>query len=98
MARDTPESSFSIGTYLATYSSQDTAGALNVILGSLGATVNLTAVGYQGLANTSVTLNQLITASGTLLTPANVMTQSLPGSEWSTIWQNAVANQVGLPS
>ena len=51
-------------------------------------------MGYQGLANTSVTLNQLITASGTLLTPANVMTQSLPGSEWSTIWQDAVANQV----
>jgi uncharacterized membrane protein len=93
VAADTPESSFSIGTYLATYTAQDTA-VLNVILGSLGASVNLTAVGYQGLANTTVTLNQLITASGTLLTPANVMTQSLPGSEWSTIWQDAVANQV----
>jgi uncharacterized membrane protein len=93
VAADTPESSFSIGTYLAAYTTQETA-VLNVILGSLGATVNLTALGYQGLANTSVTLNQLITASGTLLTPANVMTQSLPGSEWSTIWQDAVANQV----
>ena len=67
---------------------------LNAILGGLGTTVNLTAVGYQGLANTYVTVNQLITASGGLLTTSNVMTASLPGSEWSTIWKDAVANQV----
>ena len=93
VAAETPDTSFSIGTYLASYSSQDTA-VLNVILDSLGTNTSVTAVGYQGLADTFVTLDQLITASGTLLTPSNVMTQSLPGSEWSTIWQAAVANQV----
>ena len=56
--------------------------------------MNLTAVGYQGLANSFVSINQLITASGGLLTPSNVMTTSLPGSEWSVIWQDAIANQV----
>jgi uncharacterized membrane protein len=93
VAAETPDTSFSIGTYLASYSPQETA-VLNVILDSLGTSASVTAVGYQGLANTYVTLNQLITASGTLLTPSNVMTQSLPGSEWSTIWQAAVDNQV----
>ncbi len=93
VAADTPESSFSIGTYLASYNSQQSA-VLNVILDSLGTSGSVTAAGYQGLANTYVTLNQLITASGTLLTPSNVMTQSLPGSDWSVIWEDAVANQV----
>jgi uncharacterized membrane protein len=93
VAADTPESTFSIGTYLASYTSQDMM-ALNVILGALGTSANITLVGYQGLANTFVTVNQLITASGGLLTPSNVMTTSLPGNEWSIIWQDAVANQV----
>jgi hypothetical protein len=46
------------------------------------------------LANTSVTINQLITASGTLLTPSNVLTTPLLGSQWQAIWNDAVANQV----
>ena len=37
--------------------------------GHTGGTANVTLLGYQGLANTSVTVNQLITASGGLLTP-----------------------------
>jgi uncharacterized membrane protein len=93
IAAQTPEAAFSIGSYLPNFNSQQS-GVLNAILGGLGTTVNVTAVGYQGLANTYVTVNQLITASGGLLTTSNVMTASLPGSEWSTIWKDAVANQV----
>ena len=89
----TPEAGFSIGSYLATFNSQQSA-VLNAILGTLGTSANLTAVGYQGLANTYVTVNQLITASGGLLTTSNVMTTSLTGAQWLAIWSDAVANQV----
>ena len=40
--------------------------------GTLGGPANVTRFGYQGLANTNVTINQLITASGGLLTTSNV--------------------------
>jgi uncharacterized membrane protein len=89
----TPEAGFSIGSFLASFNSQQST-VLNAILGELGTPVSLTAVGYAGLANTYVTVNQLITASGGLLTPSNVMTASLTGAQWLAIWSDAVANQV----
>ena len=88
-----PEAGFDIGSYLASVNSQQSA-VLNTLLGTLGGTATVSLLGYQGLANTSVTVNQLITASGGLLTPSNVMTTSLPGSQWQAIWSDAVANQV----
>ena len=88
-----PQACFSIGTYLANYDSQQTA-VINDILQQLGGTsVNLTAVGYQGLANTYVTLNQLISASGTVLSPSTVMTTSLNGDGLATLLSDAVQNQ-----
>ena len=95
IAAVTPEAGFSIGSFLANFNSQQSA-VLNAILGPLGTPVNLTAVGYSGLANTYVTINQLVTASGGLLTTSNVMTASLTGAQWLAIWSDAVANQVGL--
>jgi uncharacterized membrane protein len=89
----TPESGFSIGSYLATINTQQSA-VLNVLLGTLGTSANVTLLGYQGLANTYVTVNQLITASGGLLTTSNVMTASLSAGQWQTIWTAAVANQM----
>jgi uncharacterized membrane protein len=88
-----PESGFDIGSYLASVNSQQSA-VLNALLGTLGGTASVSLVGYQGLANTSVTINQLITASGGLLTSSNVLTTSLLGSQWQAIWSDAVANQV----
>lgn len=95
IAMVSPEASFSIGSYLASINTQQSA-VLNAIMGdsSVGGTANVTVVGYEGLANTNVTLNQLITASGGLLTTSNVMTTSLSGSVWQSIWNDAVANQV----
>lgn len=93
IAADTPEAGFSIGTYLANYNSQQTL-VLNDVLGALGDEVDLTAVGYQGLANSYISLNQLITASGGLLTPTNVLSASLTGQQWLTIFTNAIGNQV----
>ena len=93
IAAVTPEAGFSIGSYLASYNSQQS-GVLNAILGTLGTSATVTAAGYQGLANTYVTINQLITASGGLLTSSNVMTTSLTGPQWLAIWSDAVANQV----
>lgn len=93
MATVSPEAGFGIGSYLASVSSQQSA-VLNALLGTLGGTATVSLAGYQGLANTSVTINQLITASGTLLTPSNVLTTPLLGSQWQAIWNDAVANQV----
>jgi tight adherence protein G len=93
IAAVTPEAGFSVGSYLAAVNSQQST-VLNALLSKLGGTATVTAVGYQGLANTYVSINQLITASGGLLTSSNVMTTSLLGSQWLAIWSNAVANQV----
>ena len=94
IAAVTPEASFSIGTYLASLTDPgQQLPVLNALLGTLGS-ASLTAVGYQGLANTNVTINQLVTASGGLLTTSNVLTTSLSAQEWLTIWTDAVSNQV----
>lgn len=94
VAAVTPESSFSIGTYLASLSDAgQQLPVLNALLGTLGS-ASLTVAGYQGLADTNVTINQLVTASGGLLTTSNVMTASLSAQEWLTIWTDAIANQV----
>jgi uncharacterized membrane protein len=93
IATVSPEASFSIGTYLASINSQQSA-VLNALMGTVGGSASVTLVGYEGLANTDVTVNQLITASGGLLTTSNVMTTSLSGAVWQSIWNDAVTNQV----
>ena len=79
IAAVTPEDGFSIGTYLASAStnqqpSLQQTGVLNDILSVLGPNASVTAVGYQGLANTYVSVSQLIAASGGVLTTSNVLT------------------------
>ena len=94
IASVTPEAGFSIGSYLASVNSQQSA-VLNATPRARSEDRRTSpAASYQGLANTNVTINQLITASGGLLTSSNVMTASLPGAQWLSIWSNAVANQV----
>ncbi|HEY1830136.1 MAG TPA: hypothetical protein VGG38_07835 [Acidimicrobiales bacterium] len=83
------QAGFSIGTYLASISTSQSA-TLNALLGALGTSVNLTAVGYEGLANTSVTVQQLITASAGVLTPSNALTTSLTGAQWDSFLTSAV--------
>lgn len=92
-----PESAFNIGSYLVSINTQQSA-ILNLLLSNLGTSASVTAVGYQGLANTYVSLNQLINASGGLLTPSNVLSASLTGSQWLTILGRAVGNQVAALS
>ncbi|HEY3842749.1 MAG TPA: pilus assembly protein TadG-related protein [Acidimicrobiales bacterium] len=87
-----PEAGFSIGTFLASLSTQQSA-VLNLLLGNLGTSVSLTAVGYTGLANTNVTVQQLIDASSGLLTPSNVLTTSLTGTQWVSFLNAAVTSQ-----
>ena len=90
-----PEGSFSIGSYLVSLNTQQSA-VLNAILGNtLGTNVNLTAVGYQGLANANLTLAQLISASGNLLSPTNIMTAQLTAAQWQGIYLNAVGTVEG---
>jgi len=94
IAAVTPEASFSIGTYLANLTDPgQQLPVLNTLLGTLGTSANVTAAGYQGLANTNVTIRQLVTASGGLLTSSSVMTTSLSAGQWLLILNDAVANQ-----
>jgi uncharacterized membrane protein len=96
IAAVTPEDGFSIGSYLVTINSTingDQADVLNAILGTLGSGASLTFVGYQGLANSYVTVQQLITASDGVLTPSNILTTSLPASSWLTLLTTALGTQ-----
>jgi uncharacterized membrane protein len=97
VATQTPESGFSIGTYLVNFNSQQSM-VLNGIFGPLGSNVNITAVGYDGLATTNVTIAQLISASNGLLTPSNIMTTQLTAGQWLGIWQRATLSQDGAGS
>jgi uncharacterized membrane protein len=88
------EAGISIGTYLTSYTVPQVA-ALNTVLsllGTSGPSVNLTAVGYEGLAQTDVTVQQLISASAGLLTPANVLTATLNAKQWAAIFYAATGN------
>jgi uncharacterized membrane protein len=97
VAADTPEAAFSIGSYLASVTTPSPqTSVLGVLLGKLGASANLTAVGYAGLANTFVSVQQLINASGGILTPTNVMSASLSGAQWDSFLNGAVSSQAAL--
>jgi uncharacterized membrane protein len=92
LAAVTPEDGFSVGSYLNSFNSQQS-GVLNAILSTLGTNVNLTAASDAGLANSYVTVQQLITASAGALTPSNILTTSLPASSWLTILTTAIGTQ-----
>jgi uncharacterized membrane protein len=97
VAADTPEAAFSIGSYLASMGSpSQQTSVLGVLLGKLGASANLTAVGYAGLANTFVSAQQLINASGGILTPTNVMSATLSAAQWDSFLNGAVSSQAAL--
>lgn len=89
IAAVTPEAGFSIGTYLLNLSTQQS--ALNWLFSAAGANTNVSLLSYEGLATAQVTVAQLVAANPTLFTPSNVMTVSLPGSQWVTAWQNALS-------
>jgi uncharacterized membrane protein len=90
-----PSDGFSIGTYLANLNSQQGA-VLNAIMSQLSSSANLSLVSYEGLADTYVTINQLIAASavsGVVLSPSTVMTTSLTGAQWLSIFKAAANTQ-----
>lgn len=105
IAAQNPVAGFSIGTYL--FNVNSTTGqctqitqcnVLNALLTPLGSSVNLTGVGYEGLATTNVTLADLIKASGGLLSPSNIMTTQLTAGQWLSIYQTAVGSDYGTGS
>jgi uncharacterized membrane protein len=57
-----PSDGFSIGTYLANLNSQQ-GSVLNAIMSQLAGSANISLASYEGLADTYVTVNQLIAAS-----------------------------------
>ena len=92
IAANTPEAGFSIGTFLANVDTQQSA-TLNAILGSVGS-ANLTLVGYQGVATSYVTLNQLISADSTVLSPTNILSYSMTPQGWSSVLETALGKQI----
>jgi uncharacterized membrane protein len=85
------EAGFSIGTDLLSLTTTNKS-ILDPLMSALGANVSLTLVGYQGMAGTNVTVQQLINASGGLLTPTNVLSASLTAAQWASILNNAVSS------
>jgi uncharacterized membrane protein len=94
IATQTPYAGFSIGTYLASVSTQQSS-ILNSLLSPLGTSATLTAVGYEGLATADVSLAQLISASGGLLSATNIMTAQLTAAQWLSIYLQAVGTVDG---
>src|SRR6185312_16208354 len=97
IATQSPVAGFSIGTYLVNMTNTQSA-VLNALLSVLGSSVNLTASGYEGFVTGNVTLAQLITASGGLLSSANIMTTQLTAGQWLSIYENAVGSDYGTGS
>lgn len=90
-----PSDGFSIGTYLANVTTQQSP-VLNAIMSQLSGSANLSVASYEGLADTYVTVNQLIAASaasGVVLTPSTVLTTSLTGAQWLSIFKSAAYNE-----
>jgi uncharacterized membrane protein len=87
-----PNAGFSIGTTLASLNS-DSSSVLNPLLSALGTSVDINLVGYQGLASTNVSIQQLIDASGGVLTPTNVLNTSVSAAQWDSFLSTAVASQ-----
>jgi hypothetical protein len=90
-----PSDGFSIGTYLANVTTQQSP-VLNAILSQLSGSASLSAASYEGLADTYVTTNQLIAASaasGVVLSPSTVLTTSLTGAQWLSIFKSAAYNE-----
>ena len=80
IATVTPEAGFSVGSYLASVSSQQSA-VLNALLGTFGGTATVTLVGLSGLGQHHG--DDQSTHHGlwrSLLTTSNVLTTSEPGS------------------
>jgi uncharacterized membrane protein len=99
IATQTPYAGFSIGTFLINVSSTSTQDSvLNDVLGPLGTSLNITAVGYEGLAYSNLTLAQLINGSEGLLSPTNVMSAQLTAAQWVSVYENAFTNVYGSGS
>lgn len=97
IASYSPQAAFSIGSYLLSLNTQQSA-VLNKILGPMDSNISLTAVGFEGLATTNVTLAQLISANSSVLTPSNIMTTQLTAAQWGTVYLNAIATAYGVSS
>lgn len=97
IAMQNPVAGVSIGTYLANLSNTQSA-VLNSLLSVLGSPVDLSASEYQGLVAGNVTLAQLITASGGLLSSSNIMTAELTAGQWLSIYESAVGSEYGTGS
>jgi uncharacterized membrane protein len=103
IAQVTPsEDGFSVGSYLADFNSSQ-ASALNSLFSSTGTSFNIQAAGYDGLASANLTIQSLLTAADTVISPSTTLTTSnflttrLTDAQWSDIISKALAATSGLP-
>jgi uncharacterized membrane protein len=103
-----PSSEFSLGTSLASLTLSNK-GPLDSVMGLLGLSGNLDVVGYNGLADTDISVQQLIDASASFVNPSTgvdftgsgILAAALPPQEWEAIVDQAIATQaisLGCPS
>ena len=65
-------------------------------MSQISGSANLTLVGYEGLADTYITVKQIIAAgaaAGVVLSPTTVMTTSLTSAQWLSVFKAAAYNQ-----
>lgn len=82
--------SFSVGTTALTLNTQDSTLLNGLLGGMLGTSINLSLVSYQGLANTNITLADLIKAEGSVLTVDELLTTQFSAGELLTLISKAV--------
>ena len=94
IAAVTPETAFTIGSFLANFDTQQTA-VLNVIfLSQLGSPATVSASGLVGPGQHLRQRQPAHHRLGGVLNGGNVYTTSLSANQWLSIWQTAVASQV----
>jgi uncharacterized membrane protein len=88
IAEQTAEAGLEVGTNLLSFSSSkmaDSIPVLNTLFDALGGSASLTLVGYNGLADANVTLASLLSASGGVLSPTNILSLGITPAGWTKL-------------
>lgn len=93
VARGEPQVGIRAGSFLLNVNTQQATLLNNVLGGMLGATLNLSAVSYQGLIDSSVTLGDLIAASGSIGTVDELLSTNMSVREFLQLAATALQNQ-----
>jgi uncharacterized membrane protein len=92
---DPPWAAFGIGTFTASLSSQQSALLNGLLGGMLGAPLNLDVLTYRGIAETRITLQDILAVSGQVGTIEDLLNNNMQVSDLLELFANA-AGQSGV--